>query len=513
MPLPSWIASDARVEANGSHAASWSASELAGRVDEYAAMISEACGEGAVVGLAADNSPEWIAADLAAQAAGADLVPLPGFFSNEQVAHAVRASAMEAVFSADAMYAASLGFTDEVFARPGLSLFRSAARKHPQRSPSSESHKITFTSGTTQAPRGVILTTAQQLCTAQSLASVAATIGIRRHLCALPLSVLLENVAGVYTSLMLGATCLCPSLEDLGISGASGFDAERFLEAIAYDEPDSLILLPQMLQSLLPRLARGTNMDARLRSLKFVSVGGAKTPPALIAAARQLGMPVYEGYGLTECASVVSVNLPGADRIGTVGRPLPGVAVRTTRHGELEVAGRPCAGYLALPGDESQAWFATGDLGTIDSDGYISITGRKKNVLVTSFARNISPEWPESLLLEDPLIVQAAVFGDAHPFLVALLVPASPETEDTALERAVQHANSKLPEYARIRCWVRACQPFTALNGLATANGRIRRAAVAERYAAPLNALYEYARQPLEIHDHAGTAPLVKHCS
>jgi long-subunit acyl-CoA synthetase (AMP-forming) len=225
-------------------------------------------------------------------------------------------------------------------------------------------------------------------------------------------------------------------------------------------------------------------------------VGGAKTPATLIDAARHLGVPVYEGYGLTECGSVVSLNLPGADRVGTVGKSLPGVTVRARADGELEVAGRPYVGYLGSSGGEPQTWFATGDLGAIDADGFVTITGRKKNVLVTSFGRNISPEWPESLLLESPHIAQAGVFGDAQPYLVAVVVAAANQIEDAALEEAVQHANLHLPDYARIRFWIRVAEPFTPRNGLATANGRIRRDAVSERYADQLIALYDASTLP-----------------
>ena len=500
MALPEWIAATARVEAEGPFAAGWSAADLAGHVEDIATALSRAVAPGSAVGVYADNSPHWIAADLAAQVARVDLVPLPAFFSSEQLAHVVRASGMAAMLGSEAAPAASFELDSE--AGGGLRLFRSASSPGGRHAVS-QGRKITFASGTTQAPKGVILTTAQQLRTARALAAVIGPFGIRRHLSALPLPVLLENVAGVYTALMMGATCLCPTLDDLGVAGASGFDPERFLDAIAYYEPHSLILLPQMLHALVARLARRTSIDARIRSLKLVSVGGAKTPPALITAARALGLPVYEGYGLTECGSVVSLNLPAADRVGTVGKPLPGLAVRTAPDGELEVTGRAFAGYLGAPADEPHGWFGTGDLGVVDADGFISITGRKKNVLVTSFGRNISPEWPESLLLEHAPIAQAAVFGDARPYLVAVLVPASPHTEEAALEHAVREANAKLPEYARIAGWVGAREPFSAMNGLATPNGRIRREALYARYAGRLNALYEPAHRSFAANDRA----------
>src|SRR4051812_48941279 len=110
MPVPPWISAPARIEAEGAYAASWSASELAQRIDEYAGALTRALAPRAVVGLLADNSPHWIAVDLAAQNAGVDLVPLPAFFTREQMTHAAHASGMHAIFAADAAHASALGF-------------------------------------------------------------------------------------------------------------------------------------------------------------------------------------------------------------------------------------------------------------------------------------------------------------------------------------------------------------------------------------------------------------------
>ncbi|MCC6533070.1 MAG: AMP-binding protein [Burkholderiales bacterium] len=445
-----------------------------------------------VVGLLADNSAHWIAIDLAAQVAGVSLVPLPGFFSREQLGHAVRASGMQALFCADRDQAAALGFADRCARVGPLHLFcvRGETRPAHDAGLGRAARKLSFTSGTTGTPKPVLLSAPQQLATAHALAARIAALGIRRHLSLLPLPVLLENVAGVYTALTLGAACICPPLEQIGVHGASGFEPKRCLEAIAHYRPDSLILLPQMLHALVARLATDPGLRRALRMLKFVAVGGAKTPAPLIERARELGLPVYEGYGLTECASVVSLNTPGADRIGSVGVPLEHLRVRLASDGEIEIeiAGPACSGCAQTAG----GWLPTGDLGTIDGQGFLSILGRKKNVIVTSFGRNVSPEWPESLLLEHPQLAQAAVFGEARPCLVAVLVVSSP-VDDAALDRLVAGVNRRLPDYARIHAWLRAEEPFTARNALATANGRVRRDAVLQRYGRELSALYRRA--------------------
>ena len=133
-------------------------------------------------------------------------------------------------------------------------------------------------------------------------------------------------------------------------------------------------------------------------------------------------------------------------------------------------------------------WLATGDLGRLDADGFLHIEGRRKHVLITSFGRNVSPEWPEAELLAGPAIAQAAVFGEARARLCALIVPA-PGAPQAAVDAQVQAANARLPDYAQIAAWLRADAPFTPQNGFATANGRARRDALWQAYAARLDAV------------------------
>jgi len=110
---------------------------------------------------------------------------------------------------------------------------------------------------------------------------------------------------------------------------------------------------------------------------------------------------------------------------------------------------------------------------------------------VTSFGRNVSPEWPESLLLDSPVIGQAAIFGEGRPYLAAVLSARTQAVTDQALDDAVRTANLQLPDYARIGTWLRAREPFVPGNGMVTANGRVRRSAVWARYGEELNAMFE----------------------
>lgn len=482
-----WVADGACLVSGGGQEIAWRGAEVRQRALHLAGRLRARLPPGAVVGSLADNSPQWLIADLALLAAGMTHVPLPSFFSREQLAHAVRTSGMHGLICADAVDAARLGFPSRMLEDGGLACH---AGPEPGRADCRAPEKITFTSGTTGTPKGVLLSAAQQFATVRSLLAATAPLRVARHLCLLPLPVLLENVAGAWTALASGAECVCPALETVGMLGASGFDAQRCLNVVATTRADSLILLPQMLHAMVGVLEAEPARRTAVAALRFVAVGGARTPPSLIERARRAGLPVFEGYGLSECASVVSLNLPGSDRPGSVGRPLPGVQVRLAADGEVEVRGRGFDGYLGSPAPRADAWLATGDLGSIDEAGFLTIVGRKKHVLVTGYGRNVSPEWPEGLLTEHPGIAQAVVFGEARPFLGALLY-APPRVPDALIAAHVASVNARLPDYARIGAWTRAAGPFTPHEGLATHNGRVRRDAVHARYADAIGAWYE----------------------
>jgi long-subunit acyl-CoA synthetase (AMP-forming) len=223
-------------------------------------------------------------------------------------------------------------------------------------------------------------------------------------------------------------------------------------------------------------------------SLRFVAVGGAHVDPALIMQARQAGIPAYEGYGLTECGSVVSLNRPGDEGTG-VGRVLPHVHLRLD-HGEVHLQTSAFLGYTASPALPAPAEheFATGDLGELDAHGHLHLMGRSKNLLISSFGRNISPEWVESVLLAQSAILQAVVLGDARPWLAAVIVP-MPGVTQAQVDAAITHANAQLPDYARIQRRLISA-PMTLANGLATGNGRPMRSAIARHFAQAIDSLY-----------------------
>ncbi|MCY1283248.1 2-succinylbenzoate--CoA ligase [compost metagenome] len=297
------------------------------------------------------------------------------------------------------------------------------------------------------------------------------------YLAVLPLAVLLENL-GIYAALLAGACVTLLPQRQLGIRGASGVDWPKLLATLVLSGAESLILVPQLLLGLVTAIERGHLGAGQFR---FVAVGGARVSPDLLTRAASVGLPVFEGYGLSECASVVCLNRPGANRPGSVGRPLPHVRVRLADDGEVQVSGCALLGYLGEPPFAGE-WWPTGDLGEFDADGYLHLKGRRKHQFITSFGRNVNPDWVEAELTQRGVIAQAFVHGEGLPGNLALLWPLDPACTDQALADAVASANSSLPDYARIKAWHRLERPFSTADGLLTANGRPRREAILAHY-------------------------------
>ncbi|MFQ5633989.1 MAG: AMP-binding protein, partial [Gammaproteobacteria bacterium] len=274
--------------------------------------------------------------------------------------------------------------------------------------------------------------------------------------------------------------------EDTGLYGSADLDIRKLLQAIDRHQPTSVILLPQMLVALVAALEDGWVPPA---SLTFAAVGGGKVAPELVRMARNAGLPVYEGYGLSETASVTCLNRPERDAPGSVGQPLEHVDLRVERD-EIVVRDNTFLGYA----DDPTSWYptcvATGDIGHIDEQGFLYVSGRKKNQLISSYGRNISPEWIESELLANPILAQCFVFGEAKPWCVALVAPIDPACPDSDIQAWIDHVNFGLPDYARVRTWHRLSEPLTAGDGLVTDNGRPRRALIERRHAEVIDTLY-----------------------
>jgi len=439
------------------------------------------------VGLLLDNGIAWAVCDLAVHHRGAVCVPLPVFFTDAQLAHVIADAGVDLVltdrparFSAleDCVPAGEVTVA-------GCTLFRyrrvvtGAAPLPPGTA------KITYTSGTTGTPRGVCLDGEALVQVTESLCDAVRAGSGDRTLSLLPLSTLLENIANLYAPLWMGARAFLPGVSVPGAVGLNRLDARTLAQWLAHARPTSLVLVPALLKMLVESVAAGARLPAHLR---LIAVGGAPVSATLLARARSLGLPVFQGYGLSEAASVVTLNRPAHDRPGSVGRVLAHSQVRIADDGEVLVRGTLFRGYVgecASPGPE----LSTGDLGYVDGDGYLFLTGRKKTAFATAYGRNVAPEWVESELAGHPAIVQAAVFGEGRPFNVAVLV-ANPAAV-AQVPSAVAAANARLPDYARVRRWLLASAPFTADNGQARVAGVPDRAAIGAHYRERIHNLYE----------------------
>ena len=418
------------------------------------ALLAARGASGRPVALAADNGVEWVVLDLACLLAQIPCVPVPPFFNEAQRFHLLRdsGSVLLCVGSTEGWQHQWLDFS--AVALPAGTC------------------KITYTSGSTGSPKGVCLSQAQQQRTVEALAERIGSLDVQQHLCTMPLAVLLENLAGVYLPLWLGRRVYLPSLSSLGLGSLQHPDPQRFIATLAASQADSLILLPATLAWLVAATEQGLLPAERWRLL---AVGGGKSGRGLLSRADAVGLPVYEGYGLSEVGSVVALNGPQARSLGTVGLPLSHLQVRLAADGEVLVRGNPMLGYLGDPASvDPDGWLATGDWGQWDEAGYLTILGRKKSTVVTGFGRNVAPEWLEAEFATVPGVLQCFVYGDELSGLQALLF-APALAADPQGEARLQACNHTLPEYARLNGWQFVSTPFSRESGELTANGRLRR--------------------------------------
>ncbi len=251
--------------------------------------------------------------------------------------------------------------------------------------------------------------------------------------------------------------------------------------------------------------------------IRFFVSGSAPLGVSVLEFFHGIGLPIVEGYGLTETAPILTVNPTNAPRVGTVGRPLPNVELRIAADGEILARGpNVMTGYHNKPEATAEVmkdgWFATGDIGTLDAEGYLRITDRKKDLLVTSGGKNIAPQPIEDVLRRSPLVAEAVVIGDRRRYVAALLVP-----EFAALERRleglgrppaprhelvtrpdvvalyqeiVDGLNRDLSPYERVKRMALLPSEFSVGTGELTPTLKVKRRVVEERWRAQIEALY-----------------------
>jgi len=427
------------------------------------------------MGLLGGNGVEWMIAQLAGWLAGKIMVPLPAFFSSAQLGHIISDTGLTHVIRT-----AGACELDPRLAVAMVDVSSSRREAFPDVTPGGG--QIIYTSGSTGRPKGVRLALAQ---INESASRLARAIGARpsdKYLSVLPLPLLLETICAICVPILAGART-----HFAGRMAASVARGEAIGVAAAFTRhrPTTSVLVPQVLAAWTGQLdADGARAPS---SLRFVAVGGAPVGADLAAKAWSLGIPVHEGYGLSECCSVVSVNRPGQRKPGTVGPPLPGLDVRIEA-GEIVVDGpMVMEGYVG-GGPAARPW-RTGDLGKIDSDGFLTVYGRKDNLIVTSYGRNVSPEWIEAMLLSDRRFAACAVLGHGAPRLAALIIPSAMGAQWLAhapkahVLMAMALACRDVPAYALPRDFAVLSLDEAKRRNLLTPNGRLRRASLESAFA------------------------------
>jgi len=251
--------------------------------------------------------------------------------------------------------------------------------------------------------------------------------------------------------------------------------------------------------------------------VRYLVSGSAPLAPSVAEFFHAVGLPIIEGYGLTETAPILTVNPPDAPRVGTVGRALPGVELKIAADGEILARGpNIMAGYYNKPQATADAlkdgWFHTGDVGTIDAEGYLAITDRKKDLLVTSGGKKIAPQPIETTLKRNPLIAEAVVLGDRRKYAAALIVPdfvalerrlkelGRPPSDRTALvsrddvvalyQEIVDALNLELSQFERIKKIAILPREFTIESGELTPTLKVKRKVVEERWREEIEKMY-----------------------
>lgn len=526
--------------------------EVSQRVSCLASMLTQFGVQlGDRVALLSENRLEWVLADLAIQSLGCINVPIHAPLTGEQISWQIVDSGAKVVLLSGPAQSSKLTAlkaahpeltfiefdTDPsqprapgVFALllDGIESFLNRLKEHgkslppaadPGLDPTSVA-TILYTSGTTGEPKGVMLTQRNLISNAVSTVEMfranddppRTDYSDKVRLNFLPLSHIFARTCDLYIWLVEGSQLAIAESRETVIADAAAVKP-TFMNGVPYFydrvrrglEDKGVLHQPGILRQVL---------GGRIEQC---CSGGAALPEHLFDYFQTQGVPLLQGYGLSESSPVISISTPKTVRRGSAGKPIPGVDVKIAEDGEILTRGpHVMAGYYK--NDKATAeilkdrWLYTGDYGRIDEDGFLYITGRKKEIIVTSGGKNVAPVYLESLLTQDPLILQALVIGDDRNYLTALLVPNMdalvkelfihgahlPSSEPLHLQPKVCELYQKRVN-ERLACvssfeQVRKCTllpgPFTIEKGEMTAKLSLRRKVIEANFAAEIEAMY-----------------------
>jgi long-chain acyl-CoA synthetase len=515
-------------------------------VGELAAMIG--CWQAALrelrfvrgdrIGVCLRNSIDWVALDLAALGLGIVVVPLYVDDNADNVAWCaanaeVRALIVESSRTLDALARSNNALPEAHVLHPDAGDTRpSVAALLPTTAPAPSFEELSddalaticYTSGTSGRPKGAMLSHGNIIANVRSCRDTGMARTTDSFLSILPLSHMFERTGGYYLPLSLGAkVAFCRGIallaDDLVTQAPTVMFAvprifEKFLERIQQTlaaAPVKRWLFAQCatrgwrvarrqgnwLDALalpLLRAAVAKPILARLGGrLRLTVIGGAALDPVLAHTFIGLGLPMLQGYGMTEASPVISVNRNDDNDPDSVGPPLPGVDVKVGTGGELLArGGNVMKGYWRNPEAtrkviDGGGWLHTGDLAEI-RDGRIYIRGRLKDILVMSTGEKLSPQDAEFALLRDPLFEQVMLIGEARPFLSLLVV--TRETDEQVLIRRANQLLKDFPRWVRIRRAIAVSEPWSIDNGLLTPTLKLKRPLLLEHYKSAIDAIY-----------------------
>ena len=536
------------------------------------------------VALLSENRLEWAITDLAIQLAGGVTVPIYPTLIPSQVeyilrdadvrimfvsttAQAAKVAAMRErlpllerviAFDADAAGDGVDAFNDVMMRGRALNFDPPAAHMAAEVAPTDWASVI-YTSGTTGEPKGVILTHKNFMTNARMCLDAFDLSPSDVYISVLPLSHVFERSAGFYTMMTAGVQIAYAESIELAMSNIGEVRPtvvcfvpriyEKFYEAIQ----DNVSKTPAVRRGLFHWAERigAAAVNARLSGrrknpllqlqhkialaivfkkvqrrvggrLRFFVSGSAPLSRHIIEFFHGAGLPILEGYGLTETAPVVTVNTFANTRLGTVGKPVKGMQVRIESDGEISVRGdNVMQGYLKRPDDTAAAivdgWFHTGDIGHLDADGYLVITDRKKDLIATAGGKKMAPQPVEGKLKQNPMVAEAVLVGDRRPYIVLLIVPNFPRLEAWAAangsphdraallaspevqklyQDAVDVVNSELAQFERIKAFTLLDTELTTASGDLTPTLKVRRKIVEEKFKDQIDAMYRVNTAP-----------------